>query len=91
LKTIISVILALALGASCGWFQYWMARWLDRKRWLLWLQPALAALMGLCFLAWSLSLHTAPLAAVPFGLLLVVILVGWVVGCLKRNRPPKED
>ena len=91
MNTIISVILSLALAISCGWFQYWMARWLEGKRWMLWLQPCLAGLMGLCFLLWSLSLDTPPWAALPFGLLLVVIAVGWLVGSRLRRRPPGED
>ena len=88
---IVTVLAALVLALFCGWFQYWMARWLEGKRWLLWLQPCLTVLMGLCFLAWSLSLNTPPWAAVPFLGLLAAIVAGWIVGGVLRRRPPKED
>ena len=95
LTLLLIIGLAAAFGAACGAFQYWMAVHLDRKRWLLWLQPVLFALIAACFLAWTLSLDglersSARLAALPFLGLLVCVLAGWIAARIRRGGPKKR-
>ena len=87
-----TIFLTLLLGAGCGYFEYWMDTRLVKKRWLLWLQPALLALVSACFTVWVLGIDRlkgtpARWAGLPFAVLLVCSLVGWAVGEWKRKRP----
>lgn len=88
------VLLTLLLGGGCGYFQYWMAVRLAKKRWLLLFQPILLGAAALCFIAWAMSIKTliwSPLlAGAPFGALLICALAGWGAGNFKRNRAGKE-
>lgn len=86
-----TVVLTLLLGVGCGYFQYWMDTRLVKKRWLLWLQPALLAGVTACFTAWILSIGrlkgtSARWAGLPFAMLLVCTLIGWAVGRWRRKR-----
>lgn len=92
MRFIPTILLTLSLGVGCGYFQYWMDTRLMKKRWLLWLQPALLAVVSVCFTAWTLGIDRlrgtpARWAGLPFAVLLVCSLVGWAVGERKRKRP----
>lgn len=93
----IIIVLTLALGGLCGYFQYWMATRLDRKRWLLLLQPVLLAAAAGCFLAWIVGLDgledsPARLMWIPFAVLLCCALAGWIVGIVRlRQWKNRED
>ena len=81
----------LVMGLGCGYFQYWMALRLDRKRWLLLLQPGLLAVIAGCFAAWTASIERlknspARLAFLPFAALLLFTLAGWGLAALRRTR-----
>lgn len=94
MDSIFNICMAVLFGVACGVFQYWMAVRLDRKRWLLWLQPALFAAIALCFLGWTLSLDgleqsSARLASLPFFYLLVCVVAGWIVARVRHGKPPK--
>lgn len=85
------VLLTLALGAGCGYFQYWMDTRLAKKRWLLFLQPVLLAGITVCFIAWVRSIDrlegtSARWAGLPFAVLLVCTLTGWAAGERRRRR-----
>ena len=85
------LLLTLALGAGCGYFEYWMAVRLDKKRWLLWLQPLLLGLVTACYTCWVLSIDRlkgtpARWAGVPFEVLLVCTVIGWAVGNRRRKK-----
>lgn len=95
MQFIFSIAVMLIFGLVCGWFQRWMALRLEEKRWLLWLQPVLFAVIAACFLAWTLSLKglersTARWAAAPFAYFLICTLVGWAMGAAGRKKPPEE-
>lgn len=85
------ILLTLLLGGGCGYFQYWMATRLDKKRWLLLLQPVLLAVVTVCFLAWIAGLEgledsPARLAWTPFAALLACTAGGWAAGEVRRRR-----
>lgn len=86
-----TLFLTLLLGAGCGYFEYWMDIRLTKKRWLLWLQPALLALVTVCFSLWVLGIDRlrgtpARWAGVPFGTILGFTIAGWAVGEWRRRK-----
>lgn len=91
MKYFLIILLTVILGASCGYFQYWMATRLSEKRWLLLLQPGLLAAVLVCFTAWTLSIKNLPaylrLSGTPFAALLACTAAGWVLGNRRRGRP----
>lgn len=91
MRFIPTILLTLALGAGCGYFQYWMDTRLMKKRWLLWLQPGLLAAVSACFTAWVLNIDRlrgtpARWAGLPFAVLLVCSLMGWAAGKGRRRK-----
>ena len=91
MKYFLIILLTVVLGASCGYFQYWMATRLSQKRWLLLFQPGLLGVSALCFTAWTMSIRTLAgsplrLAGVPFGALLICTLIGWAVGERRKKK-----
>lgn len=90
------VIVTLVLGAACGYFQYWMAVRLDRKRWLLLLQPGLLAVVTAFLAAWiagweQLEGTAARWMWTPFALLLLCCGGGWIAAAVERGRRKRDD
>lgn len=86
-----TLLLTLLLGAVSGYFEYWMATRLTKKRWLLLLQPALLAAVSVCFTVWVMGIDRlrgtpARWAGVPFGTILGFTVAGWAVGEWRRRR-----
>lgn len=91
MKDLSTILLGIIFGISCAYFQYWMAVRLEKKRWLLLLQPGLLAAAGLCFGAWVLSLKNLYDSTIRFlPLLFLVLLIcsaaGWIIGNIRRRR-----
>lgn len=91
MRNVFISFLTLLLGAGCCYFEYWMATRLMKKRWLLWLQPAVLAAAAVCFTAWTLSIDRlkgtpARWAGLPFAVLLVCTIAGWAAGEWRRKR-----
>lgn len=90
------IVLTLLMGGSCGYFQYWMATRLDKKRWLLLLQPVLLAVTTACFLAWIMGLDgledsPARLVWIPFVVLLCCAVAGWIIGVVRLQQWKNRD
>ena len=91
MRYLLILLLTLLLGAGCGYFEYWMDTRLTKKRWLLWLQPGLLAVVSVCFTVWVLGIDRlkgtpARWAGLPFAVLLVCSLMGWAAGEWRRKR-----
>lgn len=91
MRNLLIVLLTLALGGGCGYFQYWMDTRLTKKRWLLLLQPVLLTGVTVCFIAWVQSIDRlegslARWAGLPFAVLLVCTLTGWALGERRRKK-----
>lgn len=88
---LIILLLTVLLGVGCGYFEYWMATRLEKKRWLLLLQPGLHAVIAVCFGVWVLDLEelrnsTLRFTPLLFAVLLICTLIGWVAGEIRRRR-----
>ncbi len=91
MKYFLIILLTVVLGASCGYFQYWMAARLNQKRWLLLLQPVLLLAAAVCFLTGSLRvkrLYDSPTWPewAPFCVLLACSLAGWAAAAVRKRK-----
>lgn len=96
MKYFLIILLTVILGISCGYFQYWMATRLDKKRWLLLLQPLLFLGAAVFFLVWSLKaqrLYDSPtwMEWAPFAVVFVCCIAGWIGGIFRIRRGKGDD